>query len=107
MSATLAFALMLSPEAVPSAADLADAKCVVVLTAHGKHLEDEKLKLRFGGIMLFYVGKILGRSGESVVKAAVNASGDKLNATEEASPAKAASLAKQCAADAGSTINGI
>lgn len=92
MSAMLAFALTLAPQTAPSPADLADAKCIGALSElSDKAGESDKSGIESG--MLYFLGKIVGRSGTAAVMPAIEAAG-KVLATDEAAIAV---VAEQCA----------
>lgn len=72
MSVSLAFALVLSPQAAPSAADLADAKCIAAINFLESHYSQQAQ----ADMMLaryFFLGKIAGRSGGASVQPALQA----------------------------------
>lgn len=92
MSATLAFALMLSPQAAPSAADLADAKCVGAMTLVEGHAE-AKDKPGMNAAIMFYLGKIAGRSGNAAIGPALKAL---VEQTKAEGPDSIAAAAIQC-----------
>ena len=94
MTATLALALMLSPQAAPTAADLADAKCVGAMSL----LEDQAAAADKGGMqsaMMFFLGKIVGRSGNAAVAPALTAA---VEAMKAGGVEGVAAIAEQCAA---------
>jgi len=92
MSATLAFALMLSPQAVPSADDLSDAKCLAAMSVLGNQAE-AKDKPEIQSAMFFFMGKIVGRSGSAAVLPALQAVSGEMKA---AGAEGAATTAEQC-----------
>lgn len=101
MSIALAMGMMLAPLATPSAADLADGKCVAAMITLEEQLKDEKQKAGVNSAMMFYMGKIVGRSGAGAVKAALEAAAALIE------PAGLAKLAETCAADVEKSVAGL
>ena len=94
MTVSLAIALMLTPQTAASAADIADARCVGAMSL----LEDRATEAEKDGVqsvMMFFLGKIVGRSGNGAVAPALKI------AVEQMAPGGAegmAALAETCAA---------
>lgn len=80
MFATLALGLMLQQAAAPSAADLADAKCAGAMLTVSGQLKEPAEKAGVDGMMMFYIGKIIGRSGATAVRPALEAAAALLDA---------------------------
>lgn len=103
MSATFAFALLLVQQAVPSASDLADAKCVAAMTLLGDRAEASE-KADMQSAMLFFMGKIVGRSGNAAVAPALNAVVEQMKAAEAEG---VAAIAEQCAPQISAATKGM
>ena len=92
MSITLALAALVT-QAAPPAADLADAKCVAAMAVL-EELAEAKDKPDMRSAMLFFLGKIVGRSSQAAVAPALNA----VIAQMKAGGAEgAAAIAERCA----------
>lgn len=93
----IALALALAPEASPSPADLADARCAVVIDAFGveakaKGDKDGEVNSLIG--TFFFVGKLVGRNGPSMAKEVLaNADRDREKIKKEMSSLGPACLA--------------
>lgn len=92
MSTLLALALMIAPQAAPSAADLADAKCVAAMSLLDDQAE-AKDKSGMQAAMMFFIGKIVGRSGNGAVGPALTATLEGVTAGDTAA---VAAIAEQC-----------
>ena len=103
MSATFAFGLMLLPEAGASAGDLADAKCIAAMTFLGERA-DAKAKPEMHAAMLFFVGKIVGRSGSASVAPALQAVVEQMKG---AGAEGMAATAEQCAPQISDAAKGL
>lgn len=99
MSIALATLTMLASQAAPSAADLADARCAAALTAASDQTDAAADKAGLDGAMMFYLGKIVGRSGSAAVKPAIEAAAQSIE-----DPALAA-IAERCATDVEKTVD--
>lgn len=103
MSVTMAFALLLLPQAAPPAADLADAKCVVAMSYLREHA-DAKSKPDMQSAMLFFIGKIVGRSGSAGVASALQAVVEPM---KSAGAEGVTAIAEQCAPQIKDAANGL
>lgn len=103
MSATVALALMLMSQAALSAADLADAKCIVAMSFLREHAE-AKDKPDMQSAMLFFVGKIVGRSGSAGVAPALQAVVEPM---KSAGVEGTTAIAEQCAPQIKDAANGL
>ncbi|MBX3593576.1 hypothetical protein [Sphingomonas sp.] len=92
MSVLLA-ALLLAAQAAPSAADIADGKCVAAMSLLEDQVEEAD-KPGLQSTMLFFIGKIAGRSGDAAVGPAVKAG---VEALKPDGAGGAAALAEPCA----------
>jgi hypothetical protein len=101
MSIALAMGLTLAMQIAPSAADLADGKCVAAMITLEEQLKDEKQKAGVNSAMMFYMGKIVGRSGAGAVKATLEAAAALVDA------AALTQLAESCAADVEKSVAGL
>lgn len=94
MTMSLALALALTPQAAASATDIADAKCVGAMSL----LEDQAAEADKGGMqsaMMFFLGKIVGRSGNAAVAPALKAA---VEAMKPGGTEGMAAIAESCAA---------
>jgi len=97
MSVMLAAALMFMPQAAPSPADLADARCAGAMSLLDDQAKgDEKPHLQ--AAMMFFLGKIAGRSGNEAAGPALKAVSEGL---EAGGIEKVSAIAAQCAAEVG------
>lgn len=84
--------LLLTPQAAPSAEDLADAKCILALTDLSEKVEGSD-KAHVGSAMMFFMGKVVGRSGQVVLGQAMEDAAADLQADGETD---LTSVAAQC-----------
>lgn len=93
MSVILAAALMLAPQAAPTPADLADARCAGAMSLLDDQAKGDA-KPHLQAAMMFFLGKIAGRSGHAAAAPALEAVSAGL---EAGGVEKLAAIAKQCA----------
>ena len=97
MSIALAAAIILVAQAAPTPADLADARYAGAMSLlDDKSKSDAKPHLQ--AAMMFFLGKIAGRSGHAAAGPALAAVSQEL---EAGGVEKLAVIAKQCAAEVG------
>ncbi|MCP3732644.1 hypothetical protein M9978_19650 [Sphingomonas sp. MG17] len=101
MSVTLVLALMLAPQKAPSAADLADAKCAAAMITVSEQLKDASQKAGVDAMLMYYIGKIVGRSGSAAVKPGLEAAAALIDA------AALPKLAETCATEGGKVMEGM
>lgn len=98
MSIALAMILAL---AGPSAADLEDAKCAAAMNALSEKVTDAEQKTGATGAMMYYLGRIAGRSGQAALKPALDA------ATPLIDAAALPTLAGTCASAVQGAVGGL
>jgi hypothetical protein len=101
MPTMLFAAIAASLQAAPSAADVADGKCVGALITLSEQARDAKDKAGIDGMMMFHIGKIVGRSGGAAVKPALTA------AAAVSDAASLTQLAQSCASEAEKMMGGL
>jgi hypothetical protein len=93
MSALFALTLIATLQTDAAAADLADAKCVGAMSVMSEHASDAD-KPGLQSVMMFYLGKIIGRSGKGALAPAMRAAGPQIDALADDA---LGTLGEQCA----------
>ncbi len=83
MAPAFTLALILATQATPSPADIDDAKCVAAMSLLDDQAEEAD-KAGLQAVMMFYIGKIVGRSGASALAPALQIAAPQIGAAGEA-----------------------